>query len=144
MVSINVSKPNLLLSRQTYEFFINKCTEKDEMPYYNQILKQYECYPLLSQGPCDPGYWLILDKDQPNKAVCAEELCLEKDFEDYEDNPIVYYNGCKNKYDILYDDICPYGQELMTNAFGEGMLIKRQRDYNFKHFRYRNFGIVPE
>ena len=22
--------------------------------------------------------------------------------------------------------------------------IKRQRDYNFKHFRYRNFGIVPE
>jgi len=107
-------------AKQTYEFFINKCTEKDEMPYYNQILKQYECYPLLSQGPCDPGYWLILDKDQPNKAVCAEELCLEKDFEDYDDNPIVYYNGCKNKYDILYDDICPYGQELMTNAFGEG------------------------
>ena len=23
-------------------------------------------------------------------------------------------------------------------------MIKRQRDYNFKHFRYRNFGIVPE
>ena len=27
---------------------------------------------------------------------------------------------------------------------GLKMTIKRQRDYNFKHFRYRNFGIVPE
>ena len=24
------------------------------------------------------------------------------------------------------------------------VFLKRQRDYNFKHFRYRNFGIVPE
>merc|ERR1711962_367166 len=110
-------------AKQTYEFFINKCTEEDEMPYYNQILKKYECHPLLSQGPCKPGYWLVLDKDQPNKAVCAEELCKENheyEYEDYEDNLIdkVNYNGgCVDKYD---PDICPYGQELLTNAFGEG------------------------
>ena len=40
VASIDNSEPNLPLFRQTYEFFINKCTEEDEMPHYNQILKK--------------------------------------------------------------------------------------------------------
>ena len=75
-----------------------------------------ECYPLLSQGPCDPGSWLILDKNQPNKAICTEELCTPE----YDIDHVFYNAKCQDNHDL---SICPPHQELLTNAFGEGMFI---------------------
>jgi len=98
---------------KTYESWINKCTERDEMPFFNRLLKTYECYPLLSQGPCDPGSWLILDKNQPNKAICTEELCTPE----YDIDHVFYNAKCQDNHDL---SICPPHQELLTNAFGEG------------------------
>jgi len=121
-----------IIKERKYGFWINECTQKDEMPFFNEILDEYECHPLLSQGPCEPDSWLILDKNQPNKAVCAEELCknTESDYDkldDYDDYD--YYNDYKI-FDVNFNgkchnnqhmNNCPPGQKLLTNAFGDGV-----------------------
>jgi len=100
-------------ARETYESWINECTGKDEMPFYNRTLKNYECYPLLSQEPCEPGFpglfWIKISQIKPS----AEEPCTPEYDIDH-----VFYNGkCQDHHNIK---ICPLRQELMTNAFGEG------------------------
>ena len=45
------------------------------MPYFNETQKDYQCYPLLTQGPCEPNEWFVLDKKQSNQTVCLEKPC---------------------------------------------------------------------
>ena len=46
------------------------------MPYFNETLNIYQCYPLLTQGPCEPNEWFVLEESQPNKTVCVEKPCI--------------------------------------------------------------------
>ena len=48
------------------------------MPYFNETLNIYQCYPLLTQGPCEPNEWFVLEETQPNKTVCVEKPCISE------------------------------------------------------------------
>jgi hypothetical protein len=111
------------------------------MPYFNQTLNVYQCYPLLTQGPCEQNEWFVLEETQPNKTICLEKPCLSEsnsqdlgdriissnsedvsiDYKELEEDLSFYevlFNGeCKSKDDYK---ACPSGQELLTNAFGIG------------------------
>ena len=48
------------------------------MPFFNETLNIYQCYPLLTQGPCEPNEWFVLEETQPNKTVCVEKPCISE------------------------------------------------------------------
>jgi hypothetical protein len=118
---LDKNQPNKTICvEHDYEIWLHNCTENDEMPYFNNKEEKFECYPLLSPGPCDPGSWLVLDRNQPNKTICAKHCNnvehnneIENEYQD------IYHNGTCKSYD-QYCLICPAGQKLYTNAFGEG------------------------
>ena len=113
------------------------------MPYFNETLNVYQCYPLLTQGPCEPNEWFVLEESQPNKTVCVEKPCISEsnsqdlgdsiinfnyedgsttdsvddEFEDFSFYQVLFNGECKSKNDFK---ACPSGQELLTNAFGIG------------------------
>ena len=118
------------------------------MPYFNETLNNYQCYPLLTQGPCEPNEWFVLEESQPNKTVCVEKPCISElnsqdlgdsiinlnqsdfnyedgstidsvndEFEDFSFYEVLFNGECKSKDDFK---ACPFGQELLTNAFGIG------------------------
>ena len=113
------------------------------MPYFNETLNNYECYPLLTQGPCEPNEWFVLEESQPNKTVCVEKPCISEsnsqdlgdstvnfnyedgsttesvddEFEDFSFYQVLFNGECKSNTDFK---ACPSGQELLTNAFGIG------------------------
>merc|ERR1740129_1235116 len=137
-----------------YQYWLDNCTKRDEMPYFNETLNIYECYPLLTQGPCEPNEWFVLEETQPNKTVCVEKPCISDsnsqdlgdsiinlnqsdfnyedcsttdsvndEFEDFSFYEVLFNGECKSKDDFK---ACPFGQELLTNAFGIGK-------YGFQH-----------
>ena len=109
------------------------------MPYFNETLNVYQCYPLLTQGPCEPNEWFVLEESQPNKTVCVEKPCISEsnsqdlgdynyedgsttdsvddEFEDFTFYEVLFNGECKSNNDFK---ACPSGQELLTNAFGIG------------------------
>ena len=124
------------------------------MPYFNETLNIYQCYPLLTQGPCEPNEWFVLEESQPNKTVCVEKPCIselnsqdlgdsiinlnQSDF-NYEDGSTIDSVNDEFEdfsfYEVLFNGecksnndfkACPSGQELLTNAFGIGK-------YGFQH-----------
>jgi len=128
-----------------YQYWLDNCTKEDEMPYFNETLNVYQCYPLLTQGPCEPNEWFVLEESQPNKTVCVEKPCISEsisnsqelgdsiinfnyedgsttdsvddEFEDFSFYEVLFNGECKSKNDFT---VCPSGQELLTNAFGIG------------------------
>ena len=126
-----------------YQYWLDNCTKEDEMPYFNETLNNYECYPLLTQGPCEPNEWFVLEESQPNKTVCVEKPCISEsnsqdlgdstinfnyedgsttesvddEFEDFSFYEVLFNGECKSNTDFK---ACPSGQELLTNAFGIG------------------------
>ena len=79
-----------------YELWLENCTKNEEMPYFNETVNEYECYPILEQGPCEPNYWFVLDQHKTSSAKCAKKLIHDK----------------KN---------CPPNQEILPNPFGIGI-----------------------
>ena len=125
-----------------YQYWLDNCTKEDQMPYFNETLNIYQCYPLLTQGPCEPNEWFVLEEIQPNKTVCVEKPCISEsnsqdladlgdynyedgsttdsvddEFEDFTLYEVLFNGECKSKNDFK---VCPSGQELLTNAFGIG------------------------
>ena len=114
--------------KQDYQFWLDYCTKNDEMPFFNETLNDYTCYPILSNfGQCEPNYWFVLDENQPNRAVCAKQPCndnlqeleYEEKYSEYEDfsYKILFDGECISNLDTT---VCPYGQELSTDPFGKG------------------------
>ena len=58
-----------------YQKWLDNCTPFDEMPYFNKSTNTYDCYPTLDVGPCKPGEWFVLQKDNPKYAECVEQKC---------------------------------------------------------------------
>ena len=132
------SCPLLNKNSKEYKTTLKNCIQNEEMPYFNETLNEYECYPILELGPCENGYWFVLDKDRPDHAICAEQECACESNAIYDDNIadgcvlgddydlIVYdkvmLNGsCENIYgQDISTTLCPYGQELVPNQFGIG------------------------
>ena len=83
-----------------YQYWLDNCTKQDEMPYFNETLNNYQCYPLLTQGPCEPNEWFVLEESQPNKTVCVEKPCIsELNSQDLGDSIINL-----NQSDFNYED----------------------------------------
>ena len=36
-----------------YKMWLENCTQIEEMPYLNETVNEYQCYPILEQGPCE-------------------------------------------------------------------------------------------
>ena len=130
-----------------YKQWLDNCTQFDEMPYYNETSETYDCYPIMSVGPCSPGEWFVLDKNKPEQAICVEQKCAcmpistyDYNTEDYidiqpefgsdkcdlnlDENNLVYYSHVEYEgecYEI--EDTFPCQdprQELLPNLYGIG------------------------
>ena len=106
------------------------------MPYFNETLDEYECHPILKQGPCEPNYWLVLDKEQPNHSKCVKNPCAcESEFTSEETNSQIHQDEYDESYEFDYEyflfeefegscqDIhdqgnCPINQQKFPNPFG--------------------------
>ena len=126
-----------------YEKWLDGCTPFNEMPYFNESSNTYDCFPVLDVGPCKPKEWFVLDKDNPQKAICKEQKCAcgpvseySYDYENESDDSHLDSEAeCtndieKNGYNFLdfNDDCfevkdtqpCPFGQWLLPDSFGDG------------------------
>ena len=130
-----------------YKLWLDNCSQFDEMPYYNKTSESYDCYSIMSVGPCKPGEWFVLNKNKPEQAICVEQKCAcmpvsEYDYstEDYidiqpeldsdkcelnlDENNLVYYSHVEYEgecYEIEDSTPCPDPlQELLPNLYGIG------------------------
>jgi hypothetical protein len=130
-----------------YKLWLDNCSQFDEMPYYNKTTESYDCYSIMSVGPCKPGEWFVLDKTKPEQAICVEQSCAcmpisEYDYSTYEqidiqpelnsdncelnydDNNLVYYSHVEYEgecYEIEDPSPCQDPQkELLPNLYGIG------------------------
>lgn len=127
-----------------YKQWLDNCTQFDEMPYYNETSETYDCYPIMSVGPCTPGEWFVLNENNPKRAICVEQSCACKSVVDYsstdysEIQPELDSDDCEFNYDddnlVYYTHVeyegkcqeirdpssCPPLQELLPSPFGIG------------------------
>lgn len=127
-----------------YKQWLDNCTQFDEMPYYNETSETYDCYPIMSVGPCTPGEWFVLNENNPKRAICVEQPCAcqpvvdysstdyseiqpELDSDDcefrYDDDNLVYYTHVEYEgkcQEIRDPSSCPPLQELLPSPFGIG------------------------
>lgn len=76
------------------------------------------CYELLSQGPCEPQSWLIIDRIS-FQAICQPIPCPKY---------TVFYEG---KCEFLEDSgVCPFQAPLRFNIHGEGVCPCQEHQYN--------------
>ena len=135
----NISNSHIVLfPDEYYKIWLDICNKNEEMPYFNETLQEYECYPILEQGPCQPNHWFVLDKDQPNYSKCAKNPCAcvpseetncqiqydeyeesfnENNYEYDEYNMVEFEGFCQ---DIHEQGNCPLNQKLLPNPFGIG------------------------
>jgi hypothetical protein len=97
---------------KNYQSWLTICNENEEMPYYNETLKDYQCYPIIEQGPCEPNHWLVLNENNPIFAKCVKEPCDDTTFEQ-----VLFEGTCKN---IKDQSACPPNQEILPDPFGIG------------------------
>ena len=76
---------------KNYLSWLTICNENEEMPYYNETLTDYQCYPILEQGPCKPKNWLILNENNPIFAKCVKQPCDDTKF-----GQVLFEGTCKN------------------------------------------------
>jgi hypothetical protein len=48
--------------KEEYKLWLDNCSQFDEMPYYNKTSESYDCYSIMSVGPCKPGKWFVLNQ----------------------------------------------------------------------------------
>ena len=100
---------------KNYQSWLSICNENEEMPYYNETLKDYQCYQILEQGPCKPNHWLILNENNPIFAKCVKQPCDDTKF-----GQVLFEGTCKN---IKDQRACPPNQEILPDPFGIGRSI---------------------
>ena len=123
-----------------YKLWLDNCTQFDEMPYYDETSETYDCYPIMSVGPCTPGEWFVLNENNPKRAICVVQPCAcqpviidnskiqpELDSDDcefnYDEDDLVYYTHVEyegNCQEIQDPSSCPSFQELLPSPFGIG------------------------
>ena len=132
------------LEEKIYKLWLDNCTQYDEMPYFNKTLNKYECYPILTLGPCGTEEWFVLNQTQPNHAICVKQPCpcgpdQEYSYYDYyedsksgdeenckmtDTNGLVFYNAInfgEKCLEVKDPEPCPRDhQELLPDPFGIG------------------------
>ena len=112
-----------------YKMWLENCTQIEEMPYLNETVNEYQCYPILEQGPCEPNYWFVLDQHKPNSTKCVEHPCACIISEDsncqlqHEVNGTNVYKMVEfeGSCQMIHDKKkCPLNQEILPNPFGIG------------------------
>ena len=112
-----------------YKMWLENCTQNEEMPYFNETVNEYECYPILEQGPCEPNYWFVLDQNKPSSAKCVEHPCACILSEDSNCQFQREINGTNIYNMVEFEGICqhvhnqgncPVNQKILSNPFGIG------------------------
>ena len=142
-----IPSPDILFTEEMveeYKLWLDNCSQFDEMPYFNKTSESYDCYSIMSVGPCKPGEWFVLDKNKPEQAICVEQKCAcqpmidyssydyseiqpELDSDDcefnYDEDNLVYYTHVEyegNCQEIQDPSLCPPRQYLLPSPFGIG------------------------
>ena len=145
-----IPSPNIFFTEEMveeyklYKQWLDNCTQFDEMPYYNETSETYDCYPIMSVGPCTGGEWFVLNENNPERAICVDQQCAcqpvidyssydyseiqpELDSDDcefnYDEDNLVYYTHVEyegNCQEIRDTSSCPSFQELLPSPFGIG------------------------
>ena len=82
-----IPSPDILFTEEMvkeYKLWLDDCSQFDEMPYFNKTSESYDCYSIISVGPCKPGEWFVLDKNKPEQAICVEQKCAYMPVSDYD------------------------------------------------------------
>merc|ERR1712223_127290 len=111
---------------------ISRCLNEEDysMPYFDPKTRQFPCYKLLTQGPCDVGQLFVLDEEIrfSNNNELPTTKCIDRECDPI---PVVHENGrtstqetvmfngkCTN---VTSSDECVGDHEVVfVNPFGEG------------------------
>ena len=104
----------------TYEVKLQECLDEEKLPFLDESIGNFTCYPPLEQGPCLDKEWLVLDNDlQMPKLKCVKRVCDENFV------LVQNQNGTKECAVLKSINVCGHGMHVLANPFGKGKLLKR-------------------
>ena len=106
-------QPNNSDLRRKFAETLEKCSEI-EWPFFNETISDYICAPILVQGPCKNGEWLIIDAD----GSLAEAKCVKLPCDGRQKMVELVDNGQCAK--IRDTSACGQGMQVLPNPFGKG------------------------
>ena len=122
------SRATKLLLFQMLVLFVN-CEPQLNCHEKGLVLFRDKCHPLLSQGPCESGQWLQLNK--MNTVVCAVKACSNPEVQVFWPELCTCINT--NETDVskgyTQEDICGRGSDLVWGPHGEGVCVCKENNY---------------